>query len=127
MLGSKLKLGDIDDVESFCKLQINVYLVKFNMKLNPDAYEDLMSYTFLAIWILWNEKYDGTGSFSGYASYILPKRITDYLRQQWGREGQKMAIHNAIPFSAFRTNSDNTENEKLDLVNYNNGVYSMVN
>ena len=123
MLNGKLKLGDIDDVEIFCHNRINNYTKSRNMRLRTEDYEDLMSFAMAQVWELFDTKWNKRGSFSGYVSYILPKRITDYYRAKWGRDGQRLSIETAIPFSAMGTiDTGFSDYDKADSAAYISGV-----
>jgi hypothetical protein len=124
MLNGKLKLGDIDDVEMFCQIRINAYIKKRNMRLRPDDFEDLMSFAMAQVWELFDSKWNNRGSFAGYAGYILPKRFTDYFRAKWGRDGQKLSVESAIPFSAMgATTTGFSDYDKADSASYIGGVF----
>jgi len=124
MLNGKLKLGDMEDVEKFCSIHINNYIKKRNMKLKPEDYEDLMAYGMSFVWELYDSKWNQKGSFSGYAGYIFPKRITDYYRAKWGRDGQKLSIESAVPFSAMgATYSSFNDYDKADSAAYISRVF----
>lgn len=123
MLNGKLKLHDIEDVELFCYNRIDAYCKKRNMRLSPDDHEDLMAFAISQVWELFDGKWNESGSFSGYVSYILPKRFTDYFRAKWGRDGQKLSIETAIPFSAMGTIATGVNDyDKADSAAYVSGL-----
>ena len=123
MLNGILKLDDIDDVEQFCQIRINSYLKKRNMKLSVDDKEDLMSFAMAKVWETHHADWSEKGSFAGYASYILPMRITDYWRSKWGRDGQKLSIESAVPFSSLgNVESGFSDYDKADSIAYLTGV-----
>jgi DNA-directed RNA polymerase specialized sigma24 family protein len=119
MLNGILKLGDIDDVEQFCQIRINSYLKKRNMKLSADDKEDLMSFAMAKVWETHHADWSEKGSFAGYASYILPMRITDYWRAKWGRDSQKLMIETAVPFSSL----GDVESWSNDIERINSRMY----
>lgn len=123
MLNVKLKFGDIEDVEGFCSMHLNTYLKKNGMTLREQDREDLMSFLMALVWELYDSKWSKKGSFSGYAAFIISKRITDYFRQKWGRNSQKLAIEQAIPFSQLGTiNSSQSEDDRSNSSAYLAGV-----
>lgn len=99
MLNGILKLGDLEDVESFAHRQARSYLSKKNIRIPHEDYEDLISFIFLLVWDLYDSKWNGKDSFAGYATYIVSRRITDHFRDRWGRNGEKIAINQAMPIS----------------------------
>ena len=111
MLNGKLKIGDIEDVEKHCSIAIASYCKNRNIVLSPEDREDLMSFCMGLVWELYEaednnttgKKWNGKGTFSGYVSYILPKRITDHYRKRWGRYGERYSVDQATPFSAMGT------------------------
>ena len=123
MLNGNLKLADVDDLESFCRVRINSYLKRHNMKFNKDQFDDLLAYSMATVWELWETKWNKKGSFSGYASSLFAKRLVDYFREDWGRNGQKISVNSAIPFSAMGTTlSGESDYDKADSAAYVSGL-----
>jgi DNA-directed RNA polymerase specialized sigma24 family protein len=97
MLGAKLSLFDVVDVEAFCRAIVREHTmvgvrttagITGPSALSPGDSEDLLAYLIETTWELsqrYHGKDDGRGKlrFSGYAITILHKRCVDWKRKRW--------------------------------------------
>lgn len=112
MLSGILSIEDIPDVEAFAHKQARSYLRKMKIELGYHDYEDLISFILELIFVLYKEKWNKKESFAGYAAYIVSRRITDYFRQMWGRNGKKRAVLLSPTSPEFMA----TSNPKLEFI-----------
>lgn len=84
MLGRPVALHDIIDVEGFVASTLNAWVRKAAVRLDPDEREDLhleglaIMYKLAAEYEPHRDGYEVAGRFSGFVSYMLPKRLGDY-------------------------------------------------
>lgn len=79
---SKECLGDIENVQEFVDRVVRRWWYK---QINTSAqkgveYEEVLAEGMLLLYELWG-KWDGRGTFSGYATRFLPFRLTDWWRK----------------------------------------------
>lgn len=114
LLNGIMKLGDMTDVEEFCHIQARTYLRSHNIYIQPHEYEDLIAYLISMVWELYDRKWNRKDSFTGYASYITPKRVTDYFRQRWGRNREKLAFESTPLSQLANVESTSSEYDQAD-------------
>jgi DNA-directed RNA polymerase specialized sigma24 family protein len=96
VLASKFALHDVRDAVALCG---NV-IAKSGLKLDHHQHEDLLAFLLEECWLLSLRYERGRGStstFAGWASYILRRRVVDWLRAQRGRGYRPEIVSLEIP------------------------------
>lgn len=100
MLGTTVRLHDIDCVESFVASCLN----RSGIRFRPDEREDLVAEGIAILYEL-ADRYDGTGRFSGYAATFLPRRLGDAWHARNGhrrvrtKDGKRVWVYTPPPVS----------------------------
>jgi RNA polymerase sigma factor (sigma-70 family) len=84
LLGSVLRLGEVEDVEAFVRKCLDDRLKAMGAFLNPVEHDDAVSFLIAETWELW-QRYDPSKgpSFSTYAYRILWRRVASWYRQRY--------------------------------------------
>ena len=125
MLGAKLSLHDIPDVEAFCSQIVRIS----GLELSYHEREDLTEELIVVCWEL-SERYDpaGISSFRIYARRILRLRTVDWVRRYRGRTRwqfsggdynrdrvQLLSLGDPLAESYAKRSVDSTEDRLSDL------------
>lgn len=91
LLGSRLTLGDVHDVEALCRRILDDTLGRLGAFLPHHDHEDALTHLIAEAWLL-HQRFDTkrNDSFAGYARSVLPRRMIDYYRARFGRGGARL-------------------------------------
>jgi RNA polymerase sigma factor (sigma-70 family) len=90
LLNGRLRLGEVESAELFCRQVLEDRLRRMGAFLNPTEYEDCLSYLVADAWALWQRYDPAKGSrFSTFAYRILSRRVASWYRQRF-QDGRYM-------------------------------------